>query len=73
MPALLPQTFNEVATLPGEQQEAFARWVLDELRDEGDWRVALDKTVRKLAEFQGGSTQRDFSLLFEPQDGHKLH
>ena len=52
MPALLPQTFKEVATLPGEQQEAFVKWVIEELKDENDWRVALDKSMCKLAEFQ---------------------
>ena len=73
MLALLPQTFREVATLPGEQQEAFAKWVIDELVDVDDWRVALDRSLNKLAEFRSDSRRFDPISTREPRDNHALH
>jgi hypothetical protein len=65
MPTLLEQAFAEAATLPIQEQEALAAWLLEELKSERRWSQllatssdALDQLADEaLAEFRVGRTQ----------------
>ncbi len=62
---LLEQAFAEVAKLPPEEQEAFARWILEELASERRWDEAFANSAdalakladEALAEHRAGKTQ----------------
>ena len=65
MTDLLAQAFAEVAKLPAEEQDSFARWILDELASEQRWTEAFAQTADQLAqladealaEYRAGQTQ----------------
>jgi hypothetical protein len=65
MTDLLTQAFAEVAKLPAEEQDTFARWILDELASEKRWSDAFARSAdplaaladEALAEFRAGQTQ----------------
>ena len=49
MTQLLHRAFNKAAKLPKSDQNAFARWVLDELKSEGRWEKTFLKSEKQLA------------------------
>lgn len=61
----LERAFAEITRLSEEQQEAFAQWILEELRDEQRWENAfatsLDKLdalgAKALEEYRAGKTE----------------
>jgi len=65
MTHLLKQAFAKAAKMPQTQQDAFARWVLDELDSEKRWTKAFAKSQgvlahladRALNEFAQGKTR----------------
>ena len=48
MTQLLSRAFAKAAKLPKSDQNAFARWVLEELSSEGRWEKALAKSEKQL-------------------------
>ena len=46
---LLEQAFAEAAKLSSEEQDAFARWMLEELADEERWQKSFDKSADLLS------------------------
>lgn len=65
MTELLTHAFAEIAKLPTEEQDTFARWILDELDSEQRWSDAFKRTAdslahladEALAEYRAGQTQ----------------
>jgi hypothetical protein len=49
MGSLLDKAFEEAAKLSTEEQEAFARWVLDELASERRWREKFSSSGDQLS------------------------
>ena len=49
MTQLLEQAFAEAAKLSPEEQDAFARWMLEELEDETRWQKLFDQSADLLA------------------------
>jgi hypothetical protein len=49
MTELLERAIAEIATLPQEQQDAMATWVLEELRDDRRWDEAFSRSASELA------------------------
>ncbi len=45
MTRLLEKAFEEATRLPEVEQNALAKWVLDELHSERDWMKAFDGTL----------------------------
>lgn len=66
MPTLLEEVFARVAKLPKEEQDAIARWLMEELASEQRWERLLagsqDKLAsladQALAEYRQGQTQQ---------------
>ena len=44
MTKLLEKAFNEASLLPDVEQNALAKWLLDELNSEGKWQKAFAET-----------------------------
>ena len=49
MTPLLEKAFAEAAKLSPEDQDTFARWILEELEDEARWQQAFDQSADLLA------------------------
>ncbi|MBI4340004.1 MAG: hypothetical protein HY680_08645 [Chloroflexi bacterium] len=49
MTTLLEEVFAKVAKLPAEEQDAIARWLLEELASEQQWESLLAGSQEKLA------------------------
>lgn len=52
MTRLLEKAFNQVAKLPGVEQNIFAKWLLEELNSEREWEKAFaesEDVLEKLA------------------------
>ncbi|MCI0362734.1 MAG: hypothetical protein L0219_02565 [Phycisphaerales bacterium] len=50
MTKLLKKAFDEASKLEGEQQDAIARWLLDEIASERRWDRAFAESQNELAE-----------------------
>ena len=50
MTELLEKALAKVARLPDHEQDAFARWLLDELESERRWSRAFETSQGRLAE-----------------------
>jgi len=59
MNKLLEQAFSEAATLPEEEQEAFAAWMLEELDSERRWQIAFARSGDLLAELAAEALSED--------------
>ncbi len=65
MTKILEQAFAEASKLSAEEQEALARWLLEELTAESHWKTILDRSQDRLkaladeaiAEHRKGRTQ----------------
>lgn len=53
MTQALEKAFAEVAKLPAEQQDRFARWILEELEDEQQWDESLARSQGALSKLAG--------------------
>lgn len=64
MTQLLDKTIAEITKLPPEKQEAFLRWILEELEDQ-QWQQSFDQSAdlleqmadEALADFHAGRTE----------------
>lgn len=69
MTQALERAFAEVAKLPVEQQDRFARWILDELKDEQQWDKSFARSqgaLAKLAAEARGAVERGESEDLDP-------
>ena len=65
MTQLLEKAFAEAAKLPPEEQDAFARWLLEELEDERRWQKSFAESAdfleqladEALADHRAGKTE----------------
>jgi hypothetical protein len=60
MTQALEKAFAEVAKLPAEQQDRFARWILDELEDERRWDESFANSQGALSKL-AGDARREIS------------
>ena len=49
MTDLLEKAFAKATRLPDDEQDAFARWVMDELESERRWSRSFETSQRQLA------------------------
>lgn len=69
MTQALEKAFAEVARLPAEQQDHFARWILEELQDEQHWDASFagsQGALARLAEEARGAIERGESEDLDP-------
>ena len=65
MASLLSKAFAEAAEWPGDEQDQFAAWMLEELASEREWRQTCSRSHPQLArlarealtEYEAGRTQ----------------
>ncbi|WIG58093.1 MAG: hypothetical protein OJF49_000838 [Ktedonobacterales bacterium] len=71
MTPTLEQAFAEAAKLPQPEQEALARWILDELASERRWAEAFADSADALAQLADEALAEHRAGLtepFEPED-----
>ena len=72
MTELLEEAFAKVARLPGHEQDAFARWLMDELESERRWSRAFETSQGQLAELAREALEDDVADRTEPLDPDRL-
>ena len=66
MTELLEEAFAKAARLPDHEQDAFARWLMDELESERRWSLAFEASQGRLAELAREALEDEFSGRAEP-------
>ena len=61
MTELLEKALAKVARLPDHEQDAFARWLLDELESERRWSRAFETSQGRLAELAREALEDDLA------------
>ena len=61
MTELLEKALAKVARLPDHEQDAFARWLLDELESERRWCRAFETSQGRLAELAREALEDDLA------------
>ena len=61
MTELLEKALAKVARLPDHEQDAFARWLLDELESERRWSRAFETSQGRLAELAREALKDDLA------------
>ena len=69
---LLEKAFQAVAKLPVEEQEIFARWILEELEDEKSWDEAFAKSQDVLSKMAAKALENYRAGLTEELDPDTL-
>lgn len=72
MTELLKEAFAKVARLPDHEQDAFERWLLDELESERRWSRAFETAQDRLAELAREALEDELSGRTEPLAPHGL-
>ena len=72
MTELLEKALAKVARLPDHEQDAFARWLLDELESERRWSRAFETSQGRLAELAREALEDDLADRTEPLDPDQL-
>ncbi|MCY4511390.1 MAG: hypothetical protein OXG35_31170 [Acidobacteria bacterium] len=72
MTELLEKALAKVARLPDHEQDAFARWLLDELESERRWSRAFETSQGRLAELAREALEDDLADRTEPLDPDRL-
>ena len=72
MTELLDEAFAKVARLPDHEQDAFARWLMDELESERRWSRAFETSRGQLAEVVREAVEDDLADRTEPLDPDRL-
>ena len=72
MTKLLAETLAKVARLPDDEQDAFARWLIDELESEQRWSRAFETSRGQLAELAREALEDDGAGGIEPLDPDRL-
>ena len=61
MTELLEKALAKVARLPDHEQDAFARWLMDELESERRWSRAFETSQGRLAELAREALEDDLA------------
>jgi hypothetical protein len=72
MTQLLKDAFAEAEKLPREEQDAFARWLLEELASEKRWSDLFAASQNKLADLASEAIEENRSGWTEPLDPDRL-
>ena len=72
MTELLEEAFAKVARLPDHEQNALARWLMDELESEWRWSRAFETSQGLLAELAREAFEDDRAGRTEPLDPDRL-
>lgn len=72
MTELLEEAFAKAARLPDHEQDAFARWLMDELESERRWPRAFETSQGQLAELAREALEDDRADRTEPLDPDRL-
>lgn len=72
MTELLEEAFARVARLPDHEQDAFARWLMDELESEQRWSHAFETSQGRLSELAREALEDDLADRTEPLDPDRL-
>lgn len=72
MTELLEEAFAKAARLPDHEQDAFARWLMDELESERRWSRAFEASQGRLAELAREALEDDRADRTEPIDPERL-
>ena len=72
MTDLLEEAFAKAARLPSDEQDAFARWLLDELESERQWSRSFETSQRQLADLAREAIEEDLAGGTEPLDPKRL-
>jgi hypothetical protein len=72
MTQLLKDAFAEAEKLPREEQDAFARWLLEELASEKRWSDLFAASQHKLADLAAEAIEENRSGRTEPLDPDRL-
>ena len=72
MTQLLKDAFAEAEKLPREEQDAFARWLLEELASEKRWSDLFAASQDKLADLAAEALEENRSGGTEPLDSDLL-
>ena len=72
MTELLEEAFAKAARLPDHEQDAFARWLMDELESEQRWSRAFEASQGRLAELAREALEDDRAGRTEPLDPDRL-
>jgi hypothetical protein len=72
MTQLLKDAFAEAEKLPREEQDAFARWLLEELASEKRWSDLFAASQNKLADLASEAIEENRSGRTEPLDSDLL-
>jgi hypothetical protein len=70
MTVLLEKAVDEVAALPDDQQDMFARWMLEELASERRWDQAFAGTADSLARLAQAALDDDaagLTVVLDPE------
>ncbi len=72
MTELLEEAFAKAGRLPDHEQDAFARWLIDELESERRWSRAFETSQGQLAELAREALEDELSGRTEPLAPHRL-
>ena len=68
MTNLLEQAFAKAARLPDDEQDLFARWLMDELESERRWSRSFETSPDQLADLAQEAIDEDLAGRTEPLD-----
>ncbi len=72
MTELLEEAFAKVARLPDHEQDAFARWLMNELESEQRWSRAFETSQGRLSELAREALEDELADRTEPLDPDRL-
>ena len=72
MTELLEAAFAKAARLPDHEQDAFARWLMNELESEQRWSRAFETSQGRLSELAREALEDDRADRTEPLDPDRL-
>ena len=72
MTGLLEEALAKVARLPDYEQDAFARWLMNEVESEQRWSRAFETSQGRLAELARKALEDDLADRTEPLDPDRL-
>ncbi len=72
MTELLEEALAKVARLPDHEQDAFARWLMNEVESEQRWPRAFETSQGRLAELARKALEDDLADRTEPLDPDRL-
>ena len=72
MTALLEKAFAQATRLPDDEQDAVARWLMDELESERHWSRSFETSQRQLADLAQEALAEDLAGRTKPLDPDQL-